>query len=79
MAKIATISFENIFLKTGISPNAVTGRLNEYLVDSFAFFVFPAIAEFCNWVSSKSFFGSIVAFFKENSVCSVEQKRTHPN
>jgi hypothetical protein len=46
MAKIATISFEKIFLKTGISPNAVTGRLNEYLVDSFAFFVFPAIAEF---------------------------------
>jgi hypothetical protein len=62
MAKITTISFEKIFLKTGIAPNAVADRLNEYQVDSFAFFVFHAIAKFCNWVSSKSFIGAVVAF-----------------
>jgi hypothetical protein len=62
MAKIATISFEKIFLETGIAPNAVADRLNEYEVDSFAFFVFHAIAKFCNWVSSKSFIGAVVAF-----------------
>ena len=39
-----TISFENIFLKTGIASNAVTGRLNKYLVDSFAVFDFS-----CYW------------------------------